>query len=105
MARKWVINDGQFKMSSAVDFHRELSKDNTKTIGGGMWHQEKDALYLFGESMDFGPCLEDQVREALKNSYLGARFKGCKVYFTTVDSVFAAIEAGALVYEPTEHDS
>lgn len=103
MARKWVINDGQFKMSSCVDFHKEISRDNSTTIGGGMWHLEKGALYLFGESMDFGRCTEEQVRDAISKSYLSMRFEKCKIYFTTADSVFAAIVSGALVYEPTEH--
>ena len=97
MARKWVINDGQFKMSSAVEFHRQISNDNSTTIGGGMWHLEKDALYLYGESMDFGRCTEEQVREALAKSYLGLRFENCKIYFTPIDSIFIAMEEGVLV--------
>jgi len=71
MAKKFVINDGDLIIGH-VELHEDLVKgmDRNKTIGGGYWYfdREKNIVYFYGKSLDFGTVSEDELRAAFKQS-------------------------------------
>ena len=92
MAQKFVINDNRLILGQ-VDFHKELCKDNTKTVGGGYWHldSERGILYLYGISVDYGPVTKAQLEAADKFPY-GEKFT---IFFTlhfTLNNAIAEFE-------------
>jgi hypothetical protein len=66
MAKKYVINDNRLVLGQ-VNYHEELCRDNSKTIGGGSWHIEGNKLYLYGISMNFGSVEKEDVDKAYKS--------------------------------------
>lgn len=80
MYKKWIINNGRFIMGH-VELHRDLVSDNTLTIGGGWWHfdKERNVLFLYYKSQDFGSVSEEAVRQAKKQRSL----EGVEIFFST----------------------
>ncbi len=71
MANKWLIVDGQFRMSASVEFHKELLRQGegkSNTQGGGWWHLDRAtlSLLLYSKSDDFGPAKKEDVLDAIK---------------------------------------
>ena len=71
MANKWLIVDGQFRMSASVEFHRDLLRQGegkSNTQGGGWWNLDREtlSLLLYASSDDFGPAKKEDVLEAIK---------------------------------------
>jgi hypothetical protein len=83
MARKFLLNNGYFKLSASVEFHLELAKDHSTTKGGGWWHmdEEKKILYLFGLSTDFGPAEPEDIKTHMDNTTM-LRFEGFEVLYS-----------------------
>ena len=88
MANKWLIVDGQFRMSSGVEFHKELLKQNenkSNTQGGGWWNLERSqpAMFLYAKSEDFGPAKKEDVIKALESARLPIWMEGIKFFIST----------------------
>jgi len=71
MANKWLIVNGEFRMSGSVEFHRELLKEGERksnTQGGGWWGIDRASLslLLYAKSEDFGSSKKEDVLEAIK---------------------------------------
>ena len=76
--QKYILNKGRILLG-LVDYHRQIIKDHTDTVGGGLWEIKDDKLYLFGKSMDFGSPYIADVKKAVMPQY---KFGGIEVYFT-----------------------
>ena len=79
MAKKFIINDGNLILGD-VEYHSELSKNNSKTIGGGHWRidHDEEILYLYGKSIEFGPVSEKEIELSNKpDSIYGYAIKYC----------------------------
>ena len=72
MAKKFIINDNRLIFGD-VNFHSDLCKDHSKTIGGGLWFYDhlSDTMYLYGASTEYGPVTIDQIRNAWSYSLEG----------------------------------
>jgi hypothetical protein len=79
---KFIINNGNLTMGH-VEFHRELSRDHSTTKGGGWFHLDKEnkKLYLYDQSVDFGP-------EGLLSPFL----EDFAIYFLETHSLETALE-------------
>lgn len=73
MARKWIIENGEFK-EGCVELHCELSSNKYKSTkndveGGGISviDTENKVIYLYGKSYDFGKCSVEEVRSCSFN--------------------------------------
>lgn len=62
MKNKFVLVDNEI-IAGRVAFHKELHKS---PLGGGWWyyHTEQNKLILYGDSHDFGPISEEQIKDA-----------------------------------------
>lgn len=71
MAKKFIVNNGNLVIGH-VDFHKELVKDHSTTKGGGWWEydKEKNIMYLYSESMDFGQAKREDVIQAIQNGWI-----------------------------------
>ena len=84
MAQKWIINNGKILISASVEYHKELAKDHSLTIGGGLWLTDCLGLYLYGVSGDFGTVTKEQLQAAIDKDFIfQERFDGYFVYFST----------------------
>lgn len=65
MARKWIINNNEIIMGN-VEFHRDLTKDHSSTIGGGYYYydDESKTMLFYSLSTDFGSVTEEQFNNA-----------------------------------------
>ncbi len=67
MAQKFIISNGKFIYGN-VDSHWQLEARNqpNKTVGGGHWYYdpERNDLYLYGSSTDFGHVTQEQIDAA-----------------------------------------
>jgi hypothetical protein len=74
--QKFVIVDGLI-MTARVLFHRDI---HPNPIGGGwwFWDRERDTIYLYGTSFDFGSATKEQVEKA---EFFSAYFKKSKIVF------------------------
>lgn len=84
--RKFIINDNELIMGD-VEFHKDLigiNRSSDKTIGGGLWHwdEEKNAVYFWGISTDFGGVTKDQFEGAVKNSLISPFMDESKFLFS-----------------------
>ncbi len=70
--KKFIINDGRIIFGEVL-YHSDLVRDNTKTVGGGLWFYDhlSDTMYLYGLSTDFGPVTREQVEKAWSFSLEG----------------------------------
>lgn len=74
IAKKFVINDGWLILGQ-VELHEELvrGRDYGKTVGGGRWHvdeQDRNTIYFYGSSVDFGKVTREQFEESFKQPSL-----------------------------------
>lgn len=87
MAKKWIINDGRLILGY-VEYHSELGGkgiDHKKTIGGGVfeWDRQKDIVYFWGASTDYGMIENKDVFEkSVANSHIPSSFKKSKFMFS-----------------------
>jgi hypothetical protein len=90
---KFIINNGNLTMGH-VEFHRELSRDHSTTKGGGWFHLDKEnkKLYLYDESMDFGPCARPDVQLAVTEGLLSPFLEDFAIYFLETHSLETALE-------------
>jgi hypothetical protein len=70
MAHKFIINDGYLILGD-VEFHEDLiskGRDKHKTVGGGRWHvdKERNVIFFYGKSVDFGKVKQKDFDEAFK---------------------------------------
>ena len=72
MAKKFIILDGEIRISPNVETHRELVKDGTEVQGGGEWfcNPEQKKCYLYGKSIDYGQAKKEDIEKALKDCFL-----------------------------------
>ena len=76
--QKFIIGKDGFK-SSRVTLHRDIDQ-HAKGGGWWFWDSEKDVLYLYGKSYDFGSVSLDQI-EANMDTIKRRHFKNSKVIF------------------------
>lgn len=91
---KFIINNGNLVMGN-VEFHRELARDHSTTKGGGWYHLDKEAkkLYLYNQSIDFGPCARPDVQQAVSEGLLSPFLEDFEIYFLETSNLVTAIEA------------
>lgn len=70
MAHKFIINDGWLILGD-VEFHGELiskGRDKDKTVGGGWWYvdRERNVIFFYGKSIDFGRVSKKDFDDAFK---------------------------------------
>jgi hypothetical protein len=90
MAKKWLIVNGEFRMSGSVEFHRELLREGEgkkDTQGGGWWELDRETLsfLLYSKSEDFGPAKKEDVLAAIKKYRFPGfmRINKIKFFFST----------------------
>lgn len=90
---KFIINNGNLVLGN-VEFHRELARDHKTTKGGGWYHLDKEAkkLYLYSESMDFGPCARPDVEQAINEGLLSPFLDDFEIYFLETPLLGKALE-------------
>ena len=105
--QKFIVTDKGFKMGR-VTFHKELNMYDDKVIGGGSWYwdQDKNNLYLYGESHDFGWVSEDDIQSNMKDIKV-RYFKDSTIIFETetwknlsdvlVDSGYTEVQAKEMI--------
>lgn len=67
--QKFVITSDEFRMGRSV-FHKDLIRGGGEdAIGGGSWYwdKERDTLYLYGESYDFGPVTKEDIEKNMSD--------------------------------------
>lgn len=74
VAKKFVINEG-YLILGQVEMHEDLvrGRDYGKTVGGGRWQvdeQDKNTIYFYGSSVDFGKVTKEQFDAAFKQPSL-----------------------------------
>lgn len=72
MAKKFIINDDDLIIGN-VEFHKELlckTRERNKTVGGGKWNfdREKNIIYFWGKSTDFGQVTRKQFEDSFKQT-------------------------------------
>lgn len=97
MANKWLIVDGEFRISAGVNFHKEflLRHENvSNTQGGGWWYLDRGTktLYLYSSSDDFGAAKKEDVLSAIKEREFPPYMKGFSVFISTKSWFNGAIE-------------
>lgn len=88
MAKKFIINNGNLVMGH-VDFHKELVNDHSTTKGGGWWEfdKEKNIMYLYNRSIDFGQAKRDDVIQAIQTGLLSPRLNNTKFFHSYEDYI------------------
>lgn len=84
MAHKFIIQNGEIK-HAAVEFHRELAKNDILNIeGGGMMEFDPtiNAVYMFGESKEFGKFSRATAYDCTERGHFGWRFKDWSVWYS-----------------------
>jgi hypothetical protein len=72
MARKWIIQDDEFRMGN-VEMHCDLASKNLGTVkGGGFWiiNKVEKIVYLFGRSIDYGKCTLAEVGSVFESGFV-----------------------------------
>jgi len=66
--QKFIVTDKGFKQGR-VTFHKDLNTYNDKVIGGGSWYwdRDRDNLYLYGASHDFGSVSEEDINRWMED--------------------------------------
>lgn len=113
MANKWIIlrkPDGelQFRMSRAIEFHKELASNQPgyQVLGGGWFHMDTDKkqIVLYGTSEDYGTPDSADVYKAIENSMISDYVDGYAFYITSYSDLSYAMfctadEEPDLIYE------
>lgn len=96
MASKYLIIDDSFRMSSSIEYHKELVPEkNTGTIhGGGRFFIVDDTkdVFLYDSSDDFGAATKEQILAALRESFLSPSLDGYSFYITHENSLAKAMK-------------
>lgn len=91
MSKKFVISRNQLIIGN-VQFHMDLvSRDMRNTVvGGGYWHRdiEKNMMYFYGTSTDFGSVTFEQFDAASKQLSIETH----KLYFSQKDLLSDVLE-------------
>jgi hypothetical protein len=101
MAKKFIINDGRIIIGD-VEFHAELLRDHSKTIGGGHWFYDhlSDTMYLYGFSTEFGGVTPDQIQDAWSYS-----LEGRKVVYSMAIKLEDALKSTQIIHEPVKEQT
>jgi len=93
MAKKFIINNGNIVMGH-VEYHKELLSDHTNTVGGGWWeyNKEKDIMYLYSKSYDFGQAKREDVIQAIQTGWISPRLNDTKFFHSYEDSLGKAMD-------------
>jgi len=90
MARKWIINDNEIIMGN-VEFHRDLKRDHSTTIGGGYYYydDETETMLFYSSSSDFGTVTEEQFNNATmtQRSLVAKKTKTKWFWQSSIDTV------------------
>jgi len=94
MAKKWIINDNTLIVGD-VQYHRDLLPNHKGTIGGGLWHYDKETntLVLYGQSHDFGRVSKTSLINAKKDCLIRHGLPPDRItYANEVNIVFSESE-------------
>jgi len=86
LKQKFVISNNEI-ITGRVKFHREL---DSAPVGGGkwFWDRERDTLYLYGTSFDFGRVTKEQV----ENAEPPILFENSKIIFEGDDPLIKLVD-------------
>lgn len=86
MAKKFIINNGNLVIGN-VKLHKELMKDHSATKGGGYWefNREKNIVYLYSKSMDFGQAKREDIIKAIHTGWLSRGIQKAKFFHSYED--------------------
>lgn len=91
MAKKFVIAKNMLIIGN-VELHFQLvPKDEHHQIaGGGYWYRsvEKNQIYFYGKSQDFGRISFEEFDKAIKPEWVEC----CNQYFSEKDDIFQVLE-------------
>lgn len=76
LKQKFIIGPDGFEMGRVI-FHKQL---DPKAKGGGFWFfdEERNVVYLYSDSFDFGPCNQQMIddhMDEIKERFIGATVK------------------------------
>jgi hypothetical protein len=93
MAKKFIINKDRL-ITGHVEYHRELLSDHTDTVGGGWWeyNKEKNIMYLYSKSLEFGQAKQEDVAKAIQTGYLSPRLNDTKFFHSYENSLGKAMD-------------
>lgn len=76
-----------------VDFHKELGQDKSLIKGGGWWHwdKEKNIVYLYSSSHDFGYVEREVLINAIENGMMRPSLEKAKFFHSYKDFLDEAI--------------
>lgn len=92
MAQKYIINNNTLILGN-VEYHSELSKDHSKTQGGGYWHVDTQhkKVYLYSRSLDYNRPKITDVIYALRHSVISPTLEGYSFYYSSQESLSNAM--------------
>lgn len=106
MHKKFIIYDGSIRLGH-VDFHKELGPDKSLIRGGGWWHldKEKDIMYLYSSSMDFGYVTRENLIDAIQNGMLRPSLKNTKFFHSFKEELYEVMidSSGIWIEAPQEN--
>jgi hypothetical protein len=81
MARKYLINNDTLMLTNC-DYHSEIVKDHSTTLGGGLWDIdfENKTVLLYGESLDYGYVKREVLIDMIKRECYSLSFDKFKFY-------------------------
>lgn len=107
MHKKFIIYDNHIRLGH-VDFHKELGPDKSLIKGGGWWHwdKEKDIMYLYSSSADFGYVNRETLIDAIENGMMRPSLQKTKFFHSFFDFLDAAMidENGIWIQHKLEED-
>lgn len=88
MGQKYIINNNTLVMGQ-VEYHSQLLKDHSKTVGGGYWYvdDENKKVYLYSKSLEFKQARYADVIKALRSGAFPQNLKGYSFYYSHEDSL------------------
>ncbi len=100
MARKFIIQDNTLKVGNVV-MHEDLKNEqsNEPVLGGGYWYidREKNILYLYGKSIDFGRVTKKEIIEVRKNGSYTTSLEKLEWKWAFTDNLNWAISDSELI--------
>lgn len=88
MGQKYIINNSTLVMGH-VEYHSQLLKDHSKTVGGGYWYvdEENKKVYLYSKSLEFKQARLADVIQALRNGKFPKNLSGYSFYYSHEESL------------------
>jgi len=76
-----------------VEYHNEITKDNTKTTGGGYYHvdTQNKKVYLYSKSLQYSRAKVTDVIIAVKSNHIPSQLKGYTFYYSYSDNLNSAM--------------